>query len=470
MVIRIISKIEGNLRRRFCVGFICLLAAACSNTEQKTAAMPVAGKRVAATTTELATIAAGDRAATGNAAEHMKSPGKQDDYRIAFSENGRAVVYVVVRTDGEHVVLNGVSGRPYKDIGNVALSPDGQRVAYSVAKGEKRVVVLDGIEGQAYDGIGNQLVFSPDSRHIAYEARSGDRWQVVVDGASSPACVSYFEKPQFSMDSARIYLIENTDKLMQKKLVVSDLSFNRLFSKEFNARHTVLNEARSRLAAVSDNEKGQQWLTLLSIEKTKIGSREETHYSAINEPVFGPDGDDVAYAAVRDGKAFLVLNGKETPLPEGQVAGSPVIRPARMGAGILIAINGGIFMHHALASDGGNEPLYDEAADIAYSKNGSLYAYAARRGGNCFVVVNGSEGPAFDMVISPLFSPDGKLLVYRARKSGKRFVVVSDISGKVVRQHPEYDLVNPVEFTADGKSVAYGVRDGQKLVWKVEKL
>jgi len=27
-----------------------------------------------------------------------------------------------------------------------------------------------------------------------------------------------------------------------------------------------------------------------------------------------------------------------------------------------------------------------------------------------------------------------------------------------------------VQFTSDGRSVAYGVKDGRKLLWKVEKL
>jgi len=40
----------------------------------------------------------------------------------------------------------------------------------------------------------------------------------------------------------------------------------------------------------------------------------------------------------------------------------------------------------------------------------------------------------------------------------------------MIRRHPSYEMVFPVVFTADGKSVAYGVKDGRKLIWKVEKL
>jgi len=48
--------------------------------------------------------------------------------------------------------------------------------------------------------------------------------------------------------------------------------------------------------------------------------------------------------------------------------------------------------------------------------------------------------------------------------------VVADASGKTIRQHPAYEQVLQPVFTADGKSVAYGVKDGQKLIWMVEKL
>jgi len=74
------------------------------------------------------------------------------------------------------------------------------------------------------------------------------------------------------------------------------------------------------------------------------------------------------------------------------------------------------------------------------------------------------------MVVSPIFSPDEKFLVYRARKDGKRFVVVADTRGKTITQQPSYEQVFQPVFTADGKSVAYGVKDGNKLIWKVEKL
>ncbi len=45
-----------------------------------------------------------------------------------------------------------------------------------------------------------------------------------------------------------------------------------------------------------------------------------------------------------------------------------------------------------------------------------------------------------------------------------------DANGKTITQHPSYEQVFQPVFTADGKSVAYGVKNGNKLIWKVENL
>jgi Tol biopolymer transport system component len=138
--------------------------------------------------------------------------------------------------------------------------------------------------------------------------------------------------------------------------------------------------------------------------------------------------------------------------------------------GVLLTSQNRFFLHQSFFNSTKKGKKYDEAADLAYSKDARHYVYAARKGENWFVVVNGKEGPAFDRVVTPVFSPDSRYLIYRARKDGKRFVVVADTGGKTIKQHPAYEQVFQTLITADGKSIAYGVKDGKKLIWKVEKL
>jgi hypothetical protein len=146
-----------------------------------------------------------------------------------------------------------------------------------------------------------------------------------------------------------------------------------------------------------------------------------------------------------------------------------VIRPDGKAVGIFVLSGDTVRLHQSFAAGALDELAPGGGDDLAYSSAG-VYAYATSRGEQHYVVVGGKEGPPFDRVVTPSFSPDGRAVVYRARKDGKRFVVVADLDGKTIRQHAAYEQVFPVRFTADGKSVAYGVKDGRRLAWKVEPL
>jgi hypothetical protein len=193
-------------------------------------------------------------------------------------------------------------------------------------------------------------------------------------------------------------------------------------------------------------------------------------YDLIEKLTFGEDGRSICYCALKGRTRLMVLDNREEILPKGLLPQLPVVRPDKKGVGVLLAWHDRFFLHQSFTGTAEKGRTYDEAADLTYSKDGRFYAYAARKGQNWFVVVNGKEGPAFDRVVMPVFSPDGKLLVYRVRKDGKRFVVVADTSGNTKKKHPSYEQVFQPVFTADGKSIAYGVKDGNKLICNVEHL
>ena len=58
--------------------------------------------------------------------------------------------------------------------------------------------------------------------------------------------------------------------------------------------------------------------------------------------------------------------------------------------------------------------------------------------------------------IQVIFSESGRGVAYSAERGGKVYVVHNQRRGK--------------EYASDGKSVAYGVKDAQALIWVVEKL
>ncbi len=430
--------------------------------------VPPAGKEVNDKTTLLAAIADHEKPPSADPSSSLSlHPSVPAAFQVVFSDSGGGAAYTVEKNGKIYVVHNGRAGRHYASVGTVVLSPDGRRLAYGTLLDGKWRVVVDGKEGKSFAAVGTPM-FSPDGGHVAYKAMLGERWFLVVDNTQNAGTRMHYLRQIFSGDSKKIAYVESTGDITAERMIVSDLAFNKRVVKESSGALLTVNADRTRIAAVS-KEKGKQRVIAFSFDRPEAVDKGPL-YDVIHNLAFGPDGVALSYDAERDGKHFLILNGKEAALPKDALKGPPVVRPDVKAVGVIIVSGNSAFLHQSFLKDTGKEKEYEEAADLVYNRDGSCYAYTARTEQSWFVVVNGEEGPKFDRVVSPIFSPDGKKLVYRARKDGKRFVVVADASGKVLRRHPAYEQVFPPVFTADGTSIAYGVKDGQKIIWKVEKL
>ena len=122
-------------------------------------------------------------------------------------------------------------------------------------------------------------------------------------------------------------------------------------------------------------------------------------------PAYAANGEAIAYAVKRNGKEFMLHNGRE-----------------------------------------GME--YDEVKWITLSENGKHLAYAAKRGEKWFAVCDGVEGSAYDAVVLPVFSPDDSRLAYNAKR-GERWFVVCD--GKEWNQIEYYYAGDRKYFSNDSK-------------------
>lgn len=391
---------------------------------------------------------------------------------IRFSRLGGGVAYGAKKGQGSYIVHNGKAGKAYDAIGDFSLSPDGSRLAYGARKGKRWVMVVDGKESRPYDEVGIP-VFSTDGRHVAYEARNGDRWCFVVDDRESSWCESYYEKPVFDKDSKRLLRIENTKDVWLKRFIISDLTFSKEAVIELRGRLLVFSSDGSRIAFVEELTEGKR-LAVFSYERPEDIKR-SGFYDDLSYISFGEDSRSIAYAAIKGGKRFLVFNGKQTELRQGDLLSLPVINPGKNSVGIFMGREGAVahyeFSFEPLPVRGKKLRVFESASDLVYSKDGKQYAYLARRGNRIFAVVNNRETELFDMIVSPMFSPDGRFLVFRAREKGDRFMVVVDAkTARTVKRHSAYERVFEPCFTSDARSVAYGVKDGTRLVWKVERL
>jgi hypothetical protein len=445
---------------------VCL-AAGCDKKDSNGQA---SADQVVDRTTLLATITDEGRAQSIDPSLSMGLHTSQSpSFEPIFSKNGGGVAYRDENDEQVYVVHNGNAGKRYDAVGAIALSPDGRRIAYGALVGGKWHMIIDGKVGTAFSTVKSPL-FSPDGNHLAYQAMSGEKWYLVVDTTLSHGTDTRFLDHRFSADSQKIAYIDNADDFNKRgRLVISDLTFARQTVISPVVSKMLLNQEGSRLAAVIASV-GKEQMVSCGVDRPEA-AKYGPLFASIQHPVFGPDGVVLAYSGERDGKRMLVLDGREETIPDGgSLVEAPVVQPDAKGVGALIFSRNQVFFHQFFIDGVKREGVYDQASGLTYNREGSVHAYTARRGNTWFVVVNGEDGAGFDRVITPKFSPNGKYLVYRARKDGKRFVVVAKTNGKIIRQHPSYEQVFDTAFSADGKSVAYGVKDGHKLVWRVELL
>ena len=111
--------------------------------------------------------------------------------------------------------------------------------------------------------------------------------------------------------------------------------------------------------------------------------------------------------------------------------------------------------------DGQEVEAFDKTLHVGrwpiFSPDSRRVAYAAGKGTNEFVVVDGQHGPEYDEIAEegPVFSPDSKRLAYQALKNQRWFVVLDGQEG------PEYECIieGRVTFLADGTLVYLAGRD-----------
>jgi hypothetical protein len=441
------------------VALCCILAsAACGRRDAEPAKAPVVVR------TEARTEAHPDAPRHDEGTLHAPfTHGRAD---LVFSERAGGVAELTSQGERSKVVHNGRPGKEWAAVGDLALSAAGRRCAYAAREGAAWRMVVDEVPGAAFDAV-KRPVFSPDGAHLAYQAMRGERWLLVVDGAVRGETRTRYLDHAFGGDSARIVFVDGEDAQDRGRLVVADLALKRPTVVATGVSEFVLNAAKTRVAATAQSGKAQAVLTFALDQPARTGKGKP--YDRVKEVAFGEDGVTVVYRAEQAGKQVLVLGDREVPLGDAALTGSLVAVPGRNAlAALVVRPAGGVQLRELLGPDAPGEPAYEEAEGLVYSRDGRLHAYAARRGASWVAVLSGKEGPPFDRVVTPVFSPDGRYLAYRTRKAGARFVVVVSTADGAVRLHPAHEQIFPAQFTADGSSIAYGVKDGGQASWIVE--
>jgi hypothetical protein len=261
---------------------------------------------------------------------------------------------------------------------------------------------------------------SPDGRRFAAHVKTNkNKWVVVIDGKPGPE----FEEVRFQ-DRSRLPGVE--------AVVFSPNSQHAAY-----AGHT------------GSGEKG--WVVVLD---GKAGP-EFDEVLVFGRLQFSPDSEHLAYRAIRAGRWFMVVDGKEGSVFQEEV-GNPLFSPDSQHLAYRAKREGKWLM----VVDGMEGPQFREMRDPMFSSDSQHVAYRAQKDRDKWmIVVDGQPGPEFAYIDQGwTFSPDGKHLAYKARTGSNKWVIVLD-----GQPGPEFEnIAKGPFFSPDGSRLSYEVLQGPK--------
>jgi len=112
-----------------------------------------------------------------------------DIRQILFNANGSILAYLADTGNGSLVVLNGVEGKLYQNIGTLETEwgttflafTSNNQIIYRAVEGQKTFIVVDTAEGKKYAEI-KEIYFSADGTQIAYYAQDGNNMITIING------------------------------------------------------------------------------------------------------------------------------------------------------------------------------------------------------------------------------------------------------------------------------------------------
>jgi Tol biopolymer transport system component len=377
-----------------------------------------------------------------------------DRWNFSFSPTGSNVAYWTTKGDNIVRVGDRRSG-PWVDISKLIWSQDGKTFAFvgnkggkldqfGVAQGGQFCVVVGNTPQEYFDEI-IHLTVAPDGRVAYVAANAGTKRFQVVDGKKQDPYYNVWEAA-FSDDGKRLaYVVQPTK---DEAYVICDgqqgPKFKHIRPPIFSRDGRVLAYAAMRgtkFTMVVDGKSGEEF--------------DDVSY----QPAMSADGKVVAYSATLNKKEFLVVGDRKGK--EYEKVESPVV--SADGKNVACKVNIGTKWSVLIGDQQG--PEFDNVAPfnkLIFSPDGTRLAYSAKRGRK-WVVFDGEKfSEEFDFAsFWVVFSPTGKLVAHAAKIEGKSCVVVG------TKKSPFFESVSTPQFSADGRKIAFGIRKGRELWWKV---
>ena len=327
--------------------------------------------------------------------------GKEFDkiWALSFSPDGQHIAYAAEALKKQFFMIDGQPSTEYEQVAGQAFiwSADNKRVAYVAVRGtgkdKKAIVVVDGKE-QVTAEDASRVFFSPDSKHVAYMVTNGGKNTFYYDGKP----VKEFDRAmgdsiRFSPDSSRLSFVASRPDKKQVK------------DEKGNAQQVPVDR-----------------LFFVLFDGTKTENLRDTYDGLVMDSfLFSRDSKRTAYAAVKDRKFVVVIDGLQ-----------------------------------------GSE--YDRVNLLQFSPDSKKVAYLGSREGRAYCVIDNGEGLGYLVVANLVFSKEGGRLAYAAARDKSNFVVVDGVEGK------NYTGVaaETLQFSTNGKHFAYLAQDGTKPFFVID--
>lgn len=393
---------------------------------------------------------------------------------ITFSDNGFQVA-VVLQKDGKMAMsINSVMSPMYEGVRAPFFHAGSKQYAFVASKDGKQCVVFNGKEGALYDSVRNPLITAEG--RIVYAAKRGEKWFIVSGDKVSQALDTTDPLLFVSPDGKRIAFVEQNSSTQKMNLCVCSSTLKDYArGREYDELKDIGNNPSGSHLMYRVVKNGKKAVVSFDFRQPGVAEKESAWYEKIGNFAMSNNGEHIAYFGQRNGKHYLVTGKNEWPCIDYAMLFDIAVSDKGN-----VLYTGAIKQSIILSLDG--KVLTDRRESIDYLTFSDDSTHSLFVTGPCpliptekpvefaYMVIDGHESKKYDKVVSPRFAPDNTHIVFRARAEGKRFVVVADNKGEILQEQPPYEAVWDLKFSPDGKYVGYGVRSGQELWWKVEKI
>lgn len=322
-----------------------------------------------------------------------------------LSRGGLRIAYTAKRNQQWFLVVDETASGPYESVrlGHPLVSPDGSNVLAVVHKPKGQSLVVNGTEGVAYQEIlADSPILSPDGKHYAYASRSDGRWLVHLDGEEVASFDEVaIEDMAFRLDGEQFACIGQRDGSTFVWLDNEDLTSHErarlpLFLPDGRLAYQAYDQGKWSI--VVGEERSERFDDVgdfvVDVENngTAFWAQDRNRWRVVRGEQKGPEydgfgpgsltlatvGQRLAYVAIRDGKALVVIDKKESPPYEAVLAGTPVFSPTGQSVAYA-ALNKGrwrLFVDHV------EQRAYDSIAEfsVRFTPDGSLPLALVGRG------------------------------------------------------------------------------------------